>query len=180
MTSPDPLAEHLAEHPGAISRLKVRMNAQVRAVAQGPRLDSELAEGVSPSSSPAHLARADRITSPRVRRRVAGALNRAIEESFAPAQRLSTTAPLSEEAIRTCREQLITLARQIVAVENPRVQAVAIASQLAFDGRGALFFQPNEKSSVERLANTIRAALSALRVSGEFDRARRPVPGLSA
>jgi hypothetical protein len=154
--------------------------ARVRAMVEGPRLDSELAEGVSPSASAAHLARADAITRPQARRRIAAALNRAIEESFAPARRPTAEAPLSVSAIRACREQLITLARRIVTTENPRVQAVAIASQLAFDGRGALFFQPKQEPSPDRLANTITAALTALRVSGEFDRMSHRLDRVSA
>jgi len=163
-----------------LPRLEFRLNARVEAIIEGARLDSELAEGVSPLASPAHLARADRITRPRVRRRIAAALNRAIEDSFAPARLRTAQAPLSVTAIRACREQLITLARRIVTTENPRVQAVAIASQLAFDGRGALFFQPKQKSSTERLANTIGAALSALRVSGDFDRLGQPLDAVPA
>jgi hypothetical protein len=58
----------------------------------------------------------------------------------------------------------------VVTTENPRVQGVAIAHQLAFDGTGPLFFQPNKRRSAERLANTIRAAQNALNVSGAFDR----------
>ena len=167
----------IAEQPGPTYRVRfrafrvrLRAFARLNALVHGPRLDSELAEGVSPSASSAHLARADWITRPRARRRIAVALNRAIEESFAPPRRHTSEAPLSGTAIRSCRELLITLARKLVAAENPRVQGVAISRQLAFDGRGALFSQPNAKSSAERLANTIRAALSALRVSSEFDR----------
>jgi hypothetical protein len=93
---------------------------------------------------------------------------------------VTAEAPLSVIAIRACREQLITLARQIVTTENPRVQAVAIASQLAFDGRGALFFQPKQEPGPDRLANTITAALSALRVSGEFDRIGQRLDGVAA
>jgi len=118
----------------------------------------------------AHLARADRITRPGARRRVRAALNRALDDAFAPQRQLSPEAPLSRAAIRACSEELGRLAETVVTTENPRVQGVAIARQLAFDGRGPLFFQPREKRSVERLANTIRAAHSALRVSGEFDR----------
>ena len=172
--------EMLARPSRWITRQKLTAGARIRAIVEGPRLDSELAEGVSPSASPVHLARADAITRPQSRRRIAAALNRAIEESFAPARRLTPQAPLSGTAIRACREQLITLARRIVTTENPRVQAVAIASQLAFDGRGALFFQPKQEPGPDRLANTIRAALSALRVSGEFDRMGQSLDGVSA
>jgi hypothetical protein len=165
MTSPDPLAERL----GSASRLSTVVLA-LRARVQAPHLDSDLAAGIWPSASAAHLARADRITRPRARRRIRAALNRAIGDAFAPQRRLTSEAPLSRAAIRNCREELSRLAETVVATENPRVQGVAIAHQLAFDGRGALFFQRGDKRSVERLANTIRAAQSALRVSGDFDR----------
>jgi hypothetical protein len=54
-------------------------------------------------------------------------------------------------------------------MDNPRIQGVAIAFQLAFDGRGAMFFHPDTPNDIERLANTVRAAHSALRVSPDFD-----------
>jgi len=165
MTSLDPLAEQL----GFASRLRTVL-ASLRARVQAPQLDSDLAAGICPSASAAHLARADRITRVRARRRIQAALNRALDDAFAPRGRLTAEAPLSRAAIRTCREMLGELAEAVVTIENPRVQGVAIAHQLAFDGTGALFFQPEEKRSVERLASTIRAAQSALRVSGDFDR----------
>ena len=73
-------------------------------------------------------------------------------------------------AIRACRDDLRELADALVRAENPRVQGVAIAAQLAFDGRSPLFFHPRRPDAEERLANTIHAAQSALRVSGDFDR----------
>jgi hypothetical protein len=146
------------------------MLARLRARVQGPHLDSDLAAGISPSASAAHLARADRITRPCARRRVRAALRRALEDAYAPQRRLTPEAPLSRAAIRACSEELSRLAETVVTTENPRVQGVAIAHELAFDGSGALYFQPGKKRSVERLASTIRAAQSALRVSGEFDR----------
>ena len=82
---------------------------------------------------------------------------------------MTAEAPLSVEAIRVCRGELSRLAEAVVTTENPRVQGVAIARQLAYDGRGALFFQPNKKRAVERLASTIWAAERALSISSEFD-----------
>jgi hypothetical protein len=76
-------------------------------------------------------------------------------------------------AIRCCREQLLALATSVATLENPRTQGLAIASQLAFDGRGPLFFQPERRGELDRLANTIQAADAALRVSAHFD---EPLP----
>lgn len=165
MTSPDPLAGQL----GSPSRLRTVVLAHLRARVQGPHLDADLATGISPSASAAHLARADLITRPKSRRRIRAALNSAIERACAPNRRVTAQAPLSVEAIRVCRGELSRLAEAVVTTENPRVQGVAIAHQLASDGRGALFFQPEEKRAVEGLASTIWAAERALSVSSEFD-----------
>jgi hypothetical protein len=162
--------DHLAEQFG--SAFHARTITRLRTWIRGPYLDADLAAGMSPSASAEHLARADRITSRRARQRIREALNRALDDADAPRRRLTSQAPLSREAILACREPLARLAEAVVTTENPRVQGIAIAQQLAFDGRGALFFHPGEKRGVERLANTIRAALIALRVSGDFDRRR--------
>lgn len=165
MTSPDSHAEQL----DTARRLWSGARSRIRAIVRASSLDSDLAAGVQPSASAAHLARADRITRPRRRRRIRAALNRALADSFAPRRRMRAEAPLSNSAIRECRDELSTLAEVVVTTENPRVQGVAIAHQLAFDGRGPLFFQPHTKWSVERLRNTVRAAQTALNVSAEFD-----------
>jgi hypothetical protein len=168
MTSPNPLAEQL----GFASRLRTVIITRLRARILGPDLDADLATGISPSASAAHLARADLITRPKSRRRIRAALNSAIERACAPNRRVTAEAPLSVEAIRDCRGELSRLAEAVATRENPRVQGVAIAHELASDGRGALFFQPNEKRAVERLASTISAAERALSVSSEFDNRR--------
>jgi hypothetical protein len=168
MSSPDPLAEQV----GTAARLRAAVT-RLHALIQGPSLDADLAAGVRPSASAAHLARADRITQPRNRRRIADALYRALRSAEAPRGQVTAEAPLSVPAILACRDELKGLAEAIVTTENPRVQGVAIARQLAFDGRGALFFQRNQNPErrEERLINTIQAAQCALSVSSEFDRA---------
>jgi hypothetical protein len=144
----------------------------VRARIRGPILDADLAAGMRPSASAVHLARADHLMQSRTRRRISDVLYRAIRKADAPPQHVTAEAPLSIPAIRACRDALKALANAVVTTENPRVQGVAIAQQLAFDGTGALYFQRNQSPErrLERLANTIRAALTALSVSGEFDR----------
>jgi hypothetical protein len=161
--------DSLTEQRDIVSQLRILV-IKLRALAHGPSLDADLAMGIRPSASAEHLARADLITRPWTRRRIQAALNTAIERAAAPRRRVTAEAPVSANAILECRDQLIMLANAVVAAENPRVQGIAIARQLAFDGRGALFFQPkNRKRAVERLKNTIEAALRALSVSSEFD-----------
>jgi hypothetical protein len=77
--------------------------------------------------------------------------------------------PLSGLAIDRCHRELRALATSIVTLDSPRVQGVAIAFQLAFDGGGPLFLQPGARDGHESLANVIESAHAALRVSADFD-----------
>jgi hypothetical protein len=72
-------------------------------------------------------------------------------------------------AIDRCHRELHALATSIATVDSLRVQGVAIAFQLAFDGGGPLFLQPGTRDGYERLASVIESAQAALRVSAEFD-----------
>jgi hypothetical protein len=103
-----------------------------------------------------------------VRRRIATALNRAVDDAFRPVRRGTAKAPLSREAIRQCAGEIRELANLVATLESPRTRGVAISFQLAFDGCGALFFQPGTPDRVERLANTLHAARRALHVSAEL------------
>lgn len=166
----------MTSHGAHAGRLKVGRGrprlllvARLVALVRAPTLDQDLADGVRPSASLAHRLRADHLTQPRVRRNIAAALARAVADADRPVRRTAQV-PLSREAIRCCERELRGLADALlVERENPRAQGVAIAFRLAFDGGGALFLQPETRHARERLANTVQAALSALRVSAEFD-----------
>jgi hypothetical protein len=138
-----------------------------------PRLDEELAAGICPSATPAHQVRADHLRCESVRRRIAAALNSAVEEADRPVRPRTAQAPLSREAIRSCRREIEELSTAITALENPRARGVAIAHQLAFDGCGPLFLQPGDRRPTERLAHAVQAARCALQVSADFDEPRR-------
>ena len=58
--------------------------ARLRAFLAGPRYDAELADGIRPTRSICHAARAGRITRPRACRMVAQALKRALEAAELP------------------------------------------------------------------------------------------------
>ena len=77
--------------------------------------------------------------------------------------------PYSYRAIRHSHCELRALAKAIAADENLPARGLAIAFQLCFDGRGALFFQPGSNDRVERLANTVQTARNAMRVSIDFE-----------
>jgi hypothetical protein len=163
MTFQDSLAGHQHHH-----RPRPQIVPRLLAALEAPKLDAELAAGIRPSVSAAHQARADHLLRHRVRHRVASALNRAVDDASRPARRWTPQAPLSREAVRGCGGQIRELADLVATLDSPRTQGVAIASQLAFDGRGPLFFQPGRPDGVERLANTLNSAQMALRVSPEL------------
>ena len=150
-------------------RARVAVVPRFLALVRGPSLDADLAEGLRPSATPAHQLRADHLRRPRVRRRIAAALTRAVAGAGRPVRRGSPEVPLNSHAIRRCHRELLALAASVSTLEDPRTQGVAIASQLAFDGGGALFLQPETRGGRERLANTIEAAQAALQVSAVFD-----------
>ena len=160
--------------PGSLTRqsggYSARETLLLRLLAffHAPTLDEELAAGIRPSASPAHQLRADHLLERRVRRRIATALNRAVRDASRPVLRGTSQAPLCRDGVRHCSGEIRELATLVATMENPRPRGVAIAFQLAFDGRGALFFQPDTCDGVERLANTLHAAHTALRVSADL------------
>ena len=141
---------------------------RLRASLEGPIIDAELAEGISPSASPQHRARADRMRRPRIRRRIAAALRYPVEQSTRQAKRYSPSVLYAVRAIRRLQRDLLALADLVATLEDASPRGLAIVHQLAFDGRGALFFQPHRRDGVERLWNTIQTARSALMVSADF------------
>jgi hypothetical protein len=163
MNFPDLLARQHEEDP-ARSQLVTWLLAVIKA----PNLDEELSAGVRPSASRAHQLRADHLGRRRVRRGIASALNRAVTNAWQSNRAVTSQAPLCREAVRSCSGEIRDLARLVATMENPPIRGVAIASQLAFDGRGALFFKPEAGDGVEQLANTLDAARRALRVSPDL------------
>lgn len=161
--------------PGSLSRRleghrpRVAIVPRLLAALRAPMLDADLAAGVRPSATPAHQLRADHLRRKRVRRRIAVALSRAVDDAGRPVLRGTPQAPIRRRAVRGCEREIRALASAVATADNPRVQGLAIAFEMAFDGGGPLFDQPYTWVSVDRLANTVQTALSALRVSAEFD-----------
>lgn len=147
--------------------------ARVGAFLAGPRLDAELAEGISPTRSLRHAARAGQISRHRACRRVAQALNGAVEAAERPPgpHHLDSKVPIDSGAVRVCKDEVLSLAESLGAIERPPARGVAIARQLVFDGRSPLFLQAPDRreGNDRRLASTLNAAQRALEVSADFD-----------
>lgn len=146
--------------------------ARLRAFLAGPRYDAGLADGISPTKSICHAARAGRITRRRDCRRVAWALGRAVEAAELPPgpNCLTSRVPVDSGAVRVCKDEVLSLADSLCAIERPPARGVAIARQLVFDGSSPLFLQaPDRKGNAQRLASTLYAAQRALEVAADFD-----------
>jgi hypothetical protein len=140
----------------------------------GPRYDAELADGISPTTSLRHAARAGQITRRRACRRVAQALKGAVEATEHPStphRLLDTKVPIDYGAVRVCKDELLSLADSLAATKRPSARGVAIARQLVFDGCSPLYLQapPHRHGSERRLASTLYAAARALEISADFD-----------
>jgi hypothetical protein len=174
MASPGSLAGGLPRELRGASRKA--FVARLGAFLAGPRYDAELADGISPTKSIYHAARAGRITRRRACDRVARALGRAVDAAERPlANPVDSKVPLDSGAVRVCRKELLLLAQTLATIERPPAHGVAIARQLAFDGRSPLFLQAPDrrKGSARRLASTLYAAQRALEVSANFDGTER-------
>ena len=90
MNFPDSPAQRLDSRQG-----RIPIVTRLLAFVQAPTLDEDLAAGIRPSATTAHQLRANHLRSKRVRRRVAAALNRAIEDAYHPVQTATSQAPLS-------------------------------------------------------------------------------------
>jgi hypothetical protein len=147
--------------------------ARLWAILAGPWYDAELADGISPIKSIYHAARAGRITTPRARRRVAQALQGAVEaaERTSYPNRLDSKVPVDSGSVRGCKDELLSLAATLATVERPCARGVAIARQLVSDGRSPLFLQARDhrEGADRRLASALYEAQRALEVSADFD-----------
>lgn len=138
----------------------------------GPRLDAELADGISPTTSIVLGARAVWITRRRACCTVAQALRGALDAAGRPPDRcLQAGVPVDAGAVQVCRDDVLALAEALSTIERPSAYGVAIARQLAFDGRSPLFLQAPDrrKGADRRLACSLHAAHRALEVSRDFD-----------
>ena len=154
--------------------LRTRPSFLVRlwAFLAGPCLDAKLADGINPTTSVVLGARADWITTHSARRTVAQALRGAVEAAERPPDRgLQGRVPVDAVAIQACRDDVLALADTLLTIERPSAYGVAIARQLAFDGRSPLFLQAADRrqGADRRLACTLDTARCALDVSNDFE-----------
>lgn len=122
------------------------------------KLDGLLAAGADPSWDPELGLRARQISAPRRRRALAESIERAVWEAHRP-PRWSCTAPLDRRAVRTATPELSALALELTIQPAPRVQGVALATQLLRDPDSPLY-APGAGEALRIGAVIARRALS--------------------
>jgi hypothetical protein len=119
-------------------------------VLRGPRLDRALAEGADPASEPGLLARAGHVTSWRMRRRVASALEHLESGPGIPVRR---------DQVREADDLIAELATALRSRERVSARGVLLARRIITDGCGPLY-APNHPPAA--LWWRVREALRAL------------------
>ena len=123
------------------------------------RLDRLLAEGMGAASDPRLTLRADQLTRPAQRAKLARSLRRGLRALERPSSRFQTPeVPFDAKAVSACRHELNDLVRALTAGRQPHARGLAITRLLITDGSGPLYGTGDS----ERLRSTLLSALGAL------------------
>lgn len=119
-------------------------------------LDAELARGIDPSERPELILRASQLRSPSARSKLATALIRTLDEARDPSPYRFKLQPHRIE-IRSCADELLSLARRLEDERPVAVQGVALISQLLTSRES-----PLDRASGQSLRPALRSARLAL------------------
>ena len=130
---------------------------RLRVACHLPRLDAELAAGVSPWRSDEHALRAAQLVARRRHARLARGLRRAATTA---ADRGPTDAgiPVCRSAVVAARPTLLALADDLLEVRDPSPRGIALVQQLLVDGDGPLY-RPWAPDDLHAAAEEARHAL---------------------
>lgn len=131
-------------------------------------LDRQLAAGASPAATALLATRSQRLTSRRLRERVAAGLTRAVRDAEATTHGFSAAIRPDPREVMAARTVLATLDRRLRAPEPVSAQGVALLESLLTDGTSPLY-GPSEPGA---LGSRLRAAAAALEPPTRHDSIR--------
>jgi hypothetical protein len=120
--------------------------------------DERLASGADPAASPELGLRARQLSSQFQRARLASSLEHVVSEAYDRPLGFSTQEPLRRGEVRSCADDLFSLARRLRDDRPINVQGAAMASRLLNDGTGPL----NTWPAPFTLRHAVRSARLAL------------------
>ena len=131
---------------------------RIRVWAGSLGLDRQLAEGASPTNSPELSLRAQQLSSDRMRHALSGTLMAAVDAARRSPQPAGARRAIAVAEVRAAAEPLRSLAQELVAIEDPPIRGVALASFLVCEPSSPLY---NRRSAVtvRELAQRARSAL---------------------
>jgi len=135
--------------------------ARLRAVLHRGRLDSMLANGADPASSPELARRAQRLTRHAYRCALADSLDGAVSIAEGRELRLSAAPPLAARDIRAARAALLELSRALRSQRRVAPAGVALAQRLLTDGASPLYLEAGH----DALWHAARRASGALELT---------------
>jgi len=137
------------------------VGVRLRTLVRRGRLDSMLAEGADPASSPELALRGQRLTRRAYRRALADSFDEAISVAEGRELRLSAVPPLATREVRAARAALLELSRALRSQRQVAPAGVALAQRLLTDGAGPLYLT----SEHDALWHAARRATVALELT---------------
>ena len=123
-------------------------------------LDRDLAEGMPPTSSPAHAERSRQLCGRHVRRELAGCIDGILARAEHPPHWHSPALPLEAAGVRAARAELEALRDALLSDAGCACRGVAQASVL-LHGEGSPVYTVFADVTVAEAASAARAALAA-------------------
>jgi hypothetical protein len=140
----------------------MKLGLRLRVWAGSLKLDTRLAEGVAPASSPELTLRARQLADDRSRRALSSALTNAVQAARRPDRTWAPRAAIAAPAVRDAAGPLESLARDLTTINDPCVRGVALVSYLLSDPVSPLY----SRHSPVTLGELAARAQSALRTGG--------------
>jgi hypothetical protein len=138
----------------------MKLGLRLRVWAGSLKLDTRLAEGVAPASSPELALRARQLAGDRSRRALSSALIDAVKAARGPDRPWARGTAIATPAVRDAAGPLESLARDLTTINDPCVRGVALVSYLLCDPVSPLYSK-HSPITVGEFAARARSALRA-------------------
>ena len=149
----------IAARPRARRGVLAAFGLRVRVWAGSLKLDTRLAEGARPTSSPELTLRAQQLASTRSRQQLSSALTAAVERASRPRGPWTPKAPVVTTAVLEAAGPLERLANDLRTISDPPVRGLALVSFLVCDPTSPLYNR-HSPVTVREIAERARSALA--------------------
>ena len=121
-------------------------------------LTRAIGAGADPSSSPELARRAEQLTSPACRRKLAEGLRRSLRAAEEPPRPLSTAVPVQRREVLAARRDIERLAEELLTSDEVQPRGIVLVQRLLTQGDSPLF-RPSAEGELDDAVRHARAAL---------------------